>query len=190
MTDPGPGPGAATLLLKRIAAGDTQASDELYALVHDELLRIARAHMRGQLEAHTLQATALVNEAWLRLRQPEGAEWDGREHFLSVASRAMRSVLIDHARRRRAEKRGGERERLPLDAVMDHHEERRVDLVALDDALRRLADLDERQARVVELHTFGGLTMPEAAGVLGVSLATAERSMRAARAWLRAELGA
>jgi RNA polymerase sigma factor (TIGR02999 family) len=184
-----PGSGAATVLLRRIAAGDGQASDELYSLVHDELLAIARAHMRGQGDGHTLQATALVNEAWLRLREPDGSGWDGRAHFLSVASRAMRSALIDHARRRKADKRGGERQRMPLDAVVDYHRERNVDLIALDDALRRLAELDERQARVVELHTFGGLTMQEAAEVLGVSLATAERTMRAARAWLRAELG-
>lgn len=157
-------------------------------LVHDELHRIARAHMRGQNDGHTLQATALVNEAWLRLRLPEGPALEGREHFLSVASRAMRSALIDHARRRKANKRGGECRRIPLDAIVEHHEEQNVDLLALDDALQRLSELDERQARIVELHTFGGLTMQEAADALGISLATAERAMRAARAWLRSEL--
>lgn len=173
-----------------MAAGDAQATGELYTLVHDELLRIARAHMRGQGNGHTLQATALVNEAWLRLRLPESPGWEGREHFLSVASRAMRSALIDHARRRRAEKRGGEHERMPLDEILEHHAQQKLDLVALDDALRRLAELDERQARVVELHTFGGLGMQEVADALGISLATAERALRAARAWLRVELGA
>jgi RNA polymerase sigma factor (TIGR02999 family) len=183
------GPSSATILIQRMAAGDAQAAGELYALVHDELLHIARAHMRGQGNGHTLQATALVNEAWLRLRLPEGSGWEGREHFLSVASRAMRSVLIDHARRRKAGKRGGDHERLPFDDILEHHERQNLDLVALDDALHRLAELDERQARIVELHTFGGLGMQEAADALGISLATAERALRAARAWLRAELG-
>lgn len=182
-----PGPSAATVLLQRMTAGDLGAADDLYALVQEELRRIACAHMRGQANGHTLQATALVHEAWLRLRLPDGTAWEGRDHFLSVASRAMRSVLIDHARRRRAEKRGGQRERTPLDAIVEHHEQRQVDLVALDDALRRLAELDARQARIVELHVFGGLALPEVAGILGTSLTTVERSLRAARAWLRAE---
>lgn len=183
-----PGPSAATVLLQRMTAGDAGAADDLYALVQEELRRIACSHMRGQANGHTLQATALVNEAWLRLRLPEGGAWGGREHFLSVASRAMRSVLIDHARRRRAEKRGGQRGRTSLDEIVDHHEQRQVDLLALDDALRRLAELDDRQARIVELHVFGGITLPVVAGILGTSLTTVERSLRAARAWLRAEL--
>jgi RNA polymerase sigma factor (TIGR02999 family) len=138
-------------------------------------------------KGHTLQPTALVHEAWMRLVGGR-AGFDGREHFLAVAARAMRSVLVDHARRRRSQKRGGEGQRLPLDNVLPVYEER-ADLVALDEALNRLSVVDERRAQVVELRFFGGLTIEETAQTLKSSTATVQRNWQMARLWLLNELG-
>lgn len=184
-----PDAGSATVLLRRVGEGDASARASLFDLVYGELHRLARGHMRHQAPAHTLQPTALVHEAWMRLVDPDAA-WKDREHFLSVASRAMRSVLVDHARRRGAKKRGGELARIPLDQALDLYQERAQDLVGLDAALEKLFSEDAELGRVVELRFFGGLAMPEVAKVIGASLSTAERQWRLARAWLRAELDA
>jgi RNA polymerase sigma factor (TIGR02999 family) len=178
----------ATELLRQASDGDEGASAELLAFVHDELARLARIHMDRERGDHTLQPTALVNEAWIRLIDRDRAGWRDREHFLSAASRAMRNILVDHARRRRAEKRGGGDVRLPLDAVVELYEERAVDLELLSDALDALHEDDPRLGRVVELRFFGGLTVEETARVMGVSPSTVERSWRMARAWLRDEI--
>lgn len=186
---PGGHGGDVTRLLRRAGEGDEAAAGELYDRLYAELHRIARAHMGSRDAAQTLQPTALVHEAWLRLDQAPAADgYRDREHFLSFASRVMRSVLVDQARRRTAEKRGGGRERLPLDVAIDLHEERGVDLLALDDALERLGTEEPRQTRIVELRFFGGLTLPEVASALDVSLATVNRDWSLARIWLREAL--
>jgi RNA polymerase sigma factor (TIGR02999 family) len=184
-----------TALLRAWARGERAALDELLPLVYGELRRQAARCMRAQPAGHTLQPTALVHEAYLRLvdRGGTGAAWQDRSHFFAVAARVMRSILVDHARARRTAKRGGGAQALTLGAAdaagaaADHSE---VDVEALDEVLTRLAALDPRQARVVELRYFGGLSIEEAAEVLGVSHATVEREWKTARLWLRRELEA
>ena len=178
-----------TLLLKRAGDGDADAAEELYAAVYRDLHDRANRMMGRQPAGHTLQPTAVVHEAWMRLGLDESADWQDRAHFLAVASKAMRSVLTDHARRRRRDKRGGDRKRVAWDEALLAFEARAVDLVALDDALTALGEMDAELMQLVELRFFGGLTIAEAARALGVSTATVERSWRMARAWLRAELG-
>jgi len=177
-------------LLRRMREGDDGASTELLGIVHGELREIARRLMGQSPGPQTLQATALVNEAWMRLSKSEGAEFSDRTHFLSVAARAMRSVLIDHARKRKSEKRGGSRERVPLDAVLVPFEESAGDLLALDEALTELAASDERLAKIVELRFFGGLTHEEIAALHDLSTRSIERGWRTARAWLKKRLSA
>lgn len=182
-------PDELTRLLARARAGESGAAEDLYARVYDHLRAMAAGQMAGLGNAHTLQPTALVHEAWLRLSKAPGIDgWRDREHFLSYAARAMRSVLIDHARRRQTDKRGGEWQRQPLDAIVELYQDRGIDLLALDDALERLAADEPRQARVVVLRTFGGLSLPEVARQVGVSLATAERDWHVARMFLRETL--
>ncbi len=178
----------ATRLVGRLAAGDARAADELFPLVYAELHEIARRALDGQAAVHTLQPTALVNEAYLRLAG--GSEWSGRAHFLGVAAKAMRSVLIDHARRKAALRRGGSAERQPLDLVVEGLEQEAPDLVALDAALERLARQDQELARLVELRFFGGLSMDEVASALGLSVATAQRRWTVARLWLQRDMRA
>jgi RNA polymerase sigma factor (TIGR02999 family) len=178
-----------TRLLADWRDGDQGALDRLMPLVYDELRRMARRYMRGERENHTLQSSALVNEAYMRLADHMGMNWQNRAHFFGVAAQAMRRVLVDHARTRNVQKRGGGAFKVALDDAIDVADEKAAELVALDDALRALAAFDERKARVVELRYFGGLTAEEAAEVLGVSLATVEREWRTARAWLVRELG-
>jgi RNA polymerase sigma factor (TIGR02999 family) len=191
-TGPSEPAGDVTHLLRRASEGDGGAARELYESIYGELHRLARAHMNGDVPGQTLQPTALVNEAWLRLAKAASAEngYRDREHFLSVASRAMRSALVDQARRRTAEKRGGDRARVPLEVAIELYEERGVDLLALDDALERLATDEPRQSQVVELRFFGGLTLPEVASTIGISRATVDRDWSLARIWLREELRA
>jgi RNA polymerase sigma factor (TIGR02999 family) len=177
-----------TRLLVDWRNGDEEALDRLIPLVYDELRRMAGRYMRGERGDHTLQTSALVNEAYLRLADHKNIEWQNRAHFFGVAAQAMRRVLVDYARTRNVQKRGGGAARVAFDDAVDVAEERAAELVALDDALRALAAFDERKARVVELRYFGGLTAEEAAEVLGVSLATVERDWTAARAWLIREL--
>lgn len=179
-------PGEITRLLRRMGAGDGEAREELYKLIYTDLHNQAEVLMRRQNPSHTLQPTALVNEAYLRLASRSG--WEDRRHFFGVAAKAMRSVLVDHARARRAAKRGGETEAVPLDELVLPFEDRAGDLVDLDAALEEFAAMDSRAARVVELRFFVGLTCREAAQVLDVSDATVERDWEVAKAWLRGRL--
>ena len=188
MADPATDPAPATAILSRLGAGDGSAQAELLALVYAELHRMAENALRGERVGHTLQATALVHEAWLRLVDQRTTDWNGRAHFFGAAARAMRQILVDHARARGAAKRGGGATRGLLDDSLLVYEARALDLLALDEALGRLAAADERAARIVELRFFAGLEMAEIAEVLGVSVPTVERGWRLARAWLRSEL--
>ncbi len=180
--------GQVTRILGEIRRGDDSAARRLLPLVYEELRAIAGEMFQNQPPDHTLQPTALVHEAYVRLVNHQQTEWIDRAHFLAVAAKAMRNLLIDHARKRKAGKRGGGQERVTLDAVVDSAAERSIDLLALDEALETLACLHERQARVVELRFFGGLTVPVAAQVLEVSPATVDNDWRMARAWLTHQL--
>ena len=167
--------------------GDPDALDRLMPLVYDELRRLAQRHLRGERPDHTLQTTALVHEAYLRLCGADVA-WEGRVHFLAVAAQVMRRVLVDHARSRNRHKRGSGAEVIPLEEGLALSPERPDAVVALDEAIQRLSALDERKAHAVELHYFGGLTYDEVATALGVSAATVDRELRLAKAWLYREL--
>ncbi len=185
----GANPHDATLLLARAGAGNASAAAELLPLVYEQLRDMAGSYFRGQPADQTLQPTALVHEAYLKLvRVPDG-NWESRVHFCAVAATAMRQILHDRARRRRAAKRGGDAKRVPLEQMETPSGGHPVDMVALDDALEHLAALDARQARIVELRFFGGLTIEQVGDVLGVSHTTVENDWRVARAWLSRELG-
>jgi len=178
-----------TRLLRRIEGGDRDAAGELLPLLYGELRRLADIAMADERTGHTLQPTALVHEAWLRLMGGEGAPHaEGREHFLRLAARAMRNVLVDHARARSAQKRGKRVETDQLERIAGAFEERAIDVLALHEALEKLTTLDDELAKLVELRFFGGLSIPETAKALGLSTATIERDWRTARAWLRTEL--
>ncbi|HEY3243125.1 MAG TPA: sigma-70 family RNA polymerase sigma factor [Phycisphaerae bacterium] len=180
-----------TRILGELERGRGSAADELLPLVYDELRAVAASLLAGERAGHTLQPTALVHEAYLRLVGETRSNWQGRAHFLAVAANAMRRILVNHARDRRAAKRGGgEWHKVSLTAVDTPAPEQEVDLVALDDALQRLEKMDERLCRVVELRFFGGLTVPETAQVLAVSDRTVELDWRMARSWLFKELSA
>jgi RNA polymerase sigma-70 factor, ECF subfamily len=179
-----------TLILGRARAGDEGARSELLTLIYDELRRVASRLMRRERPDHTLSPTAVVNEAVIRLLGEEVFDKAADRSFLfASAARAMREVLIDHARRRGAGRRGGGRRRVPLDLVVDYFEEQDLDIVATHEALDRLAERDERQAQVMTLRYFGGMTVAEVAATLGVSVVTVEREWRVARAWLVGQLG-
>lgn len=180
-------PGEVTRLLESWGAGSDKALEELMPLVYSELRTIAAGQLRGERSDHTLQPTALVNEAFLRLVDHDRVEWRNRSQFFGVAAKAMRRILVDHARRRRAQKRGGNPGRVPLDDVVIAVAPD-VDLLELDESLSRLEALDSRQARIVELRFFAGCAMEEIAEMLGISRSTAKRQWRLARVWLRAEL--
>lgn len=175
-------------LLQRWSQGDRAAFDELTPLVYDELRRIAHRYMAQQAPGHLLQTTALINEAYLRLGGQEEKGWENRAHFFAVAAQAMRHILVDDARAQRRDKRGGGAQQLSLDQALTLGAERSAELVALDDALKQLVKLDERQSRVVELRFFGGLTEAEIAEVLQVSVRTVSSDWSLARAWLLHEL--
>lgn len=178
-----------THLLKEWSDGDQQALDELTPLVYEELRQQAARYLRKERPGHSLQATALINEAFLRLIDVKNVEWQSRAHFFAIAANLMRRILVDHARRRDAEKRGGTQMRLTLDDTIAIAREPDVDLLAIDEALNRLAAIDEQQARVVELRFFSGLSVEETAAALGVSPKTVKRDWSVARAWLRREIG-
>jgi RNA polymerase sigma factor (TIGR02999 family) len=178
-----------TALLVAWGAGDGGALERLVPLVEAELHRIARRCMRGERQEHSLQATALVNEAYLRLVDAQRVRWQDRSHFLAMSARLMRRVLVDHARMRGYQKRGGGAVRVTLVEGLGGSDERPHDIVALDEALEALAAFDERKSRVVELRFFGGLTLEETAQELGISSATVLRDWKLAKAWLRRELG-
>jgi RNA polymerase sigma factor (TIGR02999 family) len=182
------GPPNVTQLLAAWSRGDQAALEALTPLVHQELHRLAARYMAGERPGHILQATALVNEAYVRLVDWKDVRWQNRAHFFAMAARIMRRVLVDFARTRRREKRGGGQIHLSLSEAAEVAAAEPVDLVLLDDALKALETLDERQSRVVELRFFGGLSLEEAAVVLDVSVATVRRDWSLARAWLYREL--
>jgi RNA polymerase sigma factor (TIGR02999 family) len=183
-----------TALLRAWSEGDQAALDQLLPAVYEELHRQAERYMRVQPAGHTLQTTALVHEAYLRLVSRKGAGWDGRAHFFGVAAKAMRSILVDHARARGAAKRGGGVDCVTLadsggsEGDAGREVDNEVGVLALDEAIRRLTELDPRKGAMVELRYFGGLSIEETAKVLGISPATVKREWRTARAWLRREL--
>jgi RNA polymerase sigma factor (TIGR02999 family) len=177
-----------TVLLQQWSNGDSAAREKLVPLVYDELRRMARNVLSEQRRDQTLQSTALVHEAYLRLVGHESVHWDNRVHFFAVAAQLMRRILIDHIRTRRAQKRGGDSVTLLLDEAVALPARREVDLVALDDALNVLGSLDERQCRLVELRFFGGLTIEETAQALEISPATVKREWATARLWLLREM--
>ncbi|MCM3876609.1 MAG: sigma-70 family RNA polymerase sigma factor [Thermoanaerobaculia bacterium] len=187
---PGPGasPGEVTALLLAWSAGDKEALQKLIPLVYSDLRKRAEGYLRKERSGHTLQPTALVNEAYLKLVDQKSVRWQNRAHFHAVAARAMREVLVDYARRRQAEKRGGAQTRISLDEAGPMAMPRSLDLLSLDMALARLATLDERQSKLVELRVFGGLTIDEAAHAMGISAATVSREWRHAEAWLHREM--
>jgi RNA polymerase sigma factor (TIGR02999 family) len=177
-----------TSLLQAWSAGSRDALDEMMPTVYAELHRLARAHLRGERVDHTLQATALVNEAYMRLVDQTRVQWQNRAHFFGTAAQLMRRILVDHTRQRRSAKRGGGATRVELDEAVGVVEARNIDLLALDVALERLEHLDARQSTLVVFRFFGGLTIEEAAEALGVSPATAKREWATAKIWLRREL--
>lgn len=177
-----------TQLLIAWNQGDQRARDELMPLIYNELRRLARGHLRRERANHTLQPTALVHEAFLRLIDQSKVNWQNRAHFFGAAARLMRQILINHAEARRATKRGGEAERISLNDVDHFAVEQDLDLIALDEALKNLERIDPPQSRIVELRYFSGLTIEEIAEVMGVSPATVKREWSTARAWLRREL--
>jgi RNA polymerase sigma factor (TIGR02999 family) len=188
MEPPGDVRGEVTRIFARAVDGEADALDEALPLIYEELRGIARAYMLRERPGHTLQPTALAHEAFLTLRERTHVRWRSRAHFLAAAAQSMRRILVDHARARLAAKRGGGRERVPLEEVETASDDSWADVLSLDRALGRLATADERKARVVEMLFFSGMTPPEAAEVLDVSRRTVERDWRYARAWLLREI--
>jgi RNA polymerase sigma factor (TIGR02999 family) len=180
--------GEVTQLLQQWNAGDASALEKIIPHVYRELHRIARHHMAAERGSHTLQASALINEAYIRLVDWKNVQWANRCHFFSVGAQMMRKVLIDHARSKGSQKRGGSAEQVVLDTSMIASSEKPMDLVALDETLSRLEQFDPRKSRVVELRIFGGLTNEEAAEAMGVSVITVRRDWKLALAWLRREM--
>lgn len=174
-------PGDITMLLR---SADPRDTDRLMAVIYDDLRRLAASQLRRERADHTLHPTALVHEAYIRLVNQRSAQWADRLHFFSIASRIIRRILIDHARERNALKRGGAERPAPLNLDDAAAPERDVDLIALDEALEELAALSERQAKIVELRFFGGLTIPEVAAALSMGSRSVDREWQAARAWL------
>ncbi|HJQ68420.1 MAG TPA: sigma-70 family RNA polymerase sigma factor [Blastocatellia bacterium] len=183
-----PSPHEVTQLLLDWRNGDKEALDKLTPLVYNELRRLANHYLRGERKDHTLQGTALVHEAYIRLIGQGDLEWQNRAHFFGVAARLMRQILVDHARKHRAAKRGSGERDLSLDEAAVFSAERASSLVALDDALESLAQFDERKSRLVELRYFGGLSIEEISEVEETSVATVKRHMRMAEAWLHKEM--
>jgi RNA polymerase sigma factor (TIGR02999 family) len=177
-----------TQLLLAWGNGDQKALDELMPLVYAKLRKLAKNYMRGQRPGHTLQTTALVNEAYLRLIDSSRVNWQNRTHFFAISAQLMRRVLVDFARAKTSLKRGGERIQVTLDEKLETPSEERTDLVALDEALQKLAEMNERQAKIVELRYFGGLSEEEIGETLGISYRTVRRDWNIAKAWLYREL--
>jgi RNA polymerase sigma-70 factor (ECF subfamily) len=183
-----PSPNNVTQMLHDWSNGDRDVLDKLIPIVYEELRHQAARYLRRERPGHTLQTTALIHEAYVRLIEQKNVHWQNRAHFFAIAAQLMRRILVDHARSRQAAKRGGSDIKLPLDEAMVASERREVDLVALDEALERLAAIDLQQSRVVELKFFSGLTVEETAEVLGVSPRTVKRDWNVAKAWLRREI--
>jgi len=186
---PASSPGEVTKLLVNWSAGDKNALNELLPIVYTELRRIAGNYLRRERSGHTLQATALINEAYLRLIGAQNVEWQNREQFFGIAANLMRRVLVEHARAAHADKRGGNEVNLPLDEAADLLRERDENLLLLDEALNRLAAIDPQASRIVELRYFAGLTIEETAELLKLSPMTVKREWAAARAYLHHEIG-
>jgi len=177
-----------TLLLARVSEGDSSAPGKLLEVVYDDLRRLAGAYMRDERGDHTLQATALVHEAYLRLVDWENVTWENRAQFFAVAAQVMRRVLVDHARGRNAAKREGSQQKLALDEAVSFSSEKEFDVLALEEALSSLEKLDPRQAKIVEMRFFGGLSIEEVAHVLKISSTTVKREWTIAKAWFQREL--
>jgi RNA polymerase sigma factor (TIGR02999 family) len=179
-----------TSLLADWSKGRVSARDELMPLVYDELRKLARHHMAMERDGHSLQATALVNEAYLRLVDQSRVQLQARAHFFALASQMMRHILVDHARGKRRQKRGGSAQRVSLDVAMTVSNQKSPDLLALDEALLRLGEIDSRKCQVVEMRYFGGLSFDDIAEVLGLSRATVERDWTSAKTWLYRSIAA
>lgn len=178
-----------TALLQKWRHGEQDAFDEVIQYVYNDLRRRAIAYMRNERAGHSLQPTGLVHEAFIKLVDKQAIDWQDRDHFFAIAAQAMRRILVDRARTKHRDKRGGGVNDLPLDAAQNVSADGgRIDLVALDDALTALALFDERQARIVELKYFGGMSLDETAELLGISAATVKRDWQIARAWLRQQM--
>ena len=177
-----------TQLLIEVSKGDRGAVDLLLPVIYDELRKLAANYLRRERPDHTLQPTALVHEAYLRLVDQSRVNWQNRAHFFGVAAQIMRRLLVDHARKHNAEKRGQDFQKLSLDENIDRAVERSGELIALDDALKALAVFDEQKARIIELRYFGGLSIEETADILGVTPTTIKRHWRMAKAWLYGEM--
>ncbi len=183
-----PAPQEVTRLLVAWGNGDQAALDELLPLVYQELHRLAARQLGRERGGHTLQTTALVHEAYLRLIDQKETQWRNRAHFFAIAAQMMRRILVDHARARHYQKRGGGAQQAPLDEALEVSAERAAEVVALDDALTALARFDERKSKLVELRFFGGLSIEETAEVLGVSPGTVKRDWTLAKTWLQREM--
>jgi RNA polymerase sigma-70 factor, ECF subfamily len=177
-----------TALLGQLAKGDDAAASKLIPIVYDELRRLAAGYMRRERKDHTLQPTALVHEAYLKLTEQRVVDWQGRAHFFGIAAQVMRRILIDHARGHMRDKRGGGAIPVPLDEALVFSPEQSSELVMLDASLERLAKLDPRQSRIVELRFFGGLTVEQTAELLGISPKTVKRDWSMAKAWLHGDM--
>jgi RNA polymerase sigma factor (TIGR02999 family) len=182
-------PSEITQMLIELTGGNQDVVNQILPHIYDELRRLAGSYLRRERADHTLQPTALVHEAYMKLIDQKQVHWQNRAHFFGIAAQVMRRILMDHARKHTAEKRGGDADKLPLEEeilVVSH--EKSADLIALDDALQTLAEFDEQKAKIVELRYFGGLSIEETAEVMGVSVPTINRQWRMAKAWLHAEL--
>ncbi len=179
---------AVSRMVARASRGDQRALSQLMPLVYDELRRLAHGYLGRERPGQTLQTTALVNEAYLRLVKDKKQDWQTRAHFVAIAAISMRQILIERARARDAQKRGGDRARVTLDEGLVAEEQRSIDLLAVDEALNKLATIDPQRAKLVELRFFGGLTIEESAEALGISPATVKRHWAMAKAWLQREI--
>jgi len=183
------GPSEITQMLIELTGGNKEVVNQILPHIYDELRRLAGSYLRRERSDHTLQPTALVHEAYMKLIDQKKVKWQNRAHFFGIAAQVMRRILMDHARKHSAEKRGGEAEKLPIEEeilVVSHG--RSAELLALDEALEKLAQFDETKAKIVELRYFGGLSIEETAEVMGVSVPTVNRHWRMAKAWLHAEV--
>lgn len=178
-----------TGILRAWRGGSCEALDTLLPIVYDELRRQAHRYLRNERKGHTLQTTALIHEAYLRLTEQRSVEWESRTQFFGIAANLMRRILVDYAKAKHRLKRGGKADNLPLEeAFLVASKENNVDLLAMDEALNRLAEMDEQQSRIVELRFFSGLSIEETAEVLSISVATVKRDWNMAKAWLKHEL--
>jgi RNA polymerase sigma-70 factor, ECF subfamily len=185
-----PGGEDVTILLAELTKGNEEAASRLIPLVYAELRRLAASYMRRERSDHTLQPTALVHEAYLKLIQQRSVDWQSRAHFFGIAAQVMRRILVDHARGHLREKRGGGQRPVPMDEALVFAPEQSAELLKLDQALERLTKLDPRQGKIVELRFFGGLTVEQTADLLGISPKTVKRDWSMAKAWLHGELKA